>query len=88
VRDAEQPARETPRRIERRETAIRLDEGLLRKVLRERAVACHPADETDDRPLIPADDLFKGRLRSRKGLGNQAGLADCLEIDRDDPALT
>ena len=81
--DAEQPARQPSRGIERGEAAERLDERLLCEVLGQRPVARHAGDQADHRPLIPADDLLEGRLRAGQGLGDDPGLAYGFQIDRD-----
>ena len=83
VGDAEQPARQPSRRVERGEAAKGLDERLLCEVLGERPIAGHAGDEADDRPLIPAHDLLEGRLRAGQGLGDDPGLAYGFQIDRD-----
>lgn len=83
VCDAEQPAREPPRRVERREVAEGLDERFLRQIFGEAPVADRPRDQADDRTLEPPDNLLERGLRSRKRLGNQTGFGDGLEIDRD-----
>jgi len=88
VRDPEQPARQPARRVERLELLECLDERVLREVFRERAIAPvtdDPGNQTDDRPLIAADDPFERGLRARQRLDDQAGLGDRLEIDRDCP---
>jgi hypothetical protein len=82
VRDAEQPGGQPPLRVERGKTAERLDEGVLREILGQRGIAGDAEDEPDDRPLIPADDLLDGSLRTGQRLGNQPGLGDSLEINR------
>jgi len=83
VGDPEQPAGQPACRVEGGEAAESLDEGFLGQVLRKRAVLRHPRDEADDRPLIAAHNLLEGRLGAPKRLGDQPGLAYCLEIDRD-----
>ena len=59
VRDAKQPARQPPRRIERGEVPERLDEGLLRQIFREHAVPRHARNQADDRALIATDNLLE-----------------------------
>ena len=86
--DAEEPTREPARRVEGREAAERLDEGLLGEVLGKRPVARHPRDEADDRALIPAHDLLEGRLGAGQGLGDDPGLAYGFQIDRDGAVLS
>jgi hypothetical protein len=44
-----------------------LDEGFLRQVLRELAVAHHAVEQGEDRPLVAADQLPVGRLAARPG---------------------
>lgn len=83
VRDAKQPARETPRRVERRQAAEGLDERFLREILGERLVAGQPDEQAEDRPLVAPDDLLERLLGSRQRLGDQPGLDDGLEINRD-----
>jgi hypothetical protein len=86
--DSKQPARKTPLRVERRKLEVSLDEGFLCEILRCRAVSSlpeHSSDEADDRPLIPPDYSFEGSLRSSQGFGDEPGLCDRLEIDRDGP---
>ena len=82
VRDAEQPAGEAALRVEGREVAERLDERLLRQILGQGRVPGQPDEQAQDGPLIPAQDLFEGRLGAGQCLRHQPRLRDRLEINR------
>jgi hypothetical protein len=84
VRDPEEPARKPAAGVEGRELEVGLDERLLSQVLGERSVAVpeQACDEADDRTLIAPDDAFERGLGSGERFGDQPGLRDRLEIDR------
>ena len=88
VSDSEQPTRQPPRRVERGQLEVGLDERLLSEVLGRRAVPFvtqHPADQADHRPLITSDDLLECRLRTGQSFRDESAFGDRLEIDRDGP---
>ncbi len=88
VGNSEQPARQTPCGVECREFRVRLDEGLLCKIFGDGVIpllAQDAEDESDDRALVAPDDSLESGLRPSQGLGNEPGLGDRLEIDRDGP---
>lgn len=87
MRDAEDPAREAPRGVERRQVAEGLDEGLLREVLSQAGIVCDAGDQVDNRTLISADDLLEGGLGARQRLRDQAGLGYGIEVNRDGEVL-
>ena len=62
VGDLEQPARELELRPVPVDVVQDLDEGVLREILGELAIADHAIDQREDRALIPADQLAKRRL--------------------------
>jgi hypothetical protein len=87
VRDSKEPAGQTPCRVERGKAAEGLDEGFLCQVFGECEIAGHARQESDDRPLIAADDLLEGGLRSGQRLGHEPGFANGFQVNRDGAVL-
>ena len=67
VGDLEDPGRELEFRTVGLDGVERLDEGLLRQILRQLPVAHHAVEQGEDRPLVAADQLPVGRLAARRG---------------------
>ena len=67
VGDLEQPARQLEFRPIAVEVVQDLDERVLSEVLGQLAVADHPIDEREDRPLVSTDQLAKRRRRALAG---------------------
>jgi hypothetical protein len=88
VCDSKQPTRQSPRRVERRELEVGLDESLLSEIFGSRSitlVAQDADDEADDGPLVTPDDLFECRLGTSQSFCDEPAFGDRLEIDRDGP---
>ena len=88
VCDSKQPTRQAPRRVERRELEVGLDERLLSEILSRRTITPLPQnadDEADDGPLVTPDDLFECRLGTSQSFCDESAFGDRLEIDRDGP---
>jgi hypothetical protein len=86
--DSEQPTRQSPRRVERRELEVGLDERLLSEILSRRTITLLPQnadDQADDGPLVTPDDLFECRLGTSQSFCDEPAFSDRLEIDRDGP---
>jgi hypothetical protein len=83
VRDPKHPARETARRIERREIPEGLEKRLLRDVFSQRRIANDPGDQVVRGTFVPADDLMEGRLRSAQRQRDELRVREALQVDRD-----
>ena len=81
VGDLEQPARELELGAVPIDVVQDLDEGVLRQVLGELAIAHHAIDEREDRPLVPADQLAKRRLAPLLGQRDDVGVRKVEEVE-------
>src|SRR6478752_1812032 len=81
VRDLEQPGRELevrPVAVEMRED---LDEGVLRQVLGELAIAHHTEDEREDWSFVPFDELTMRCVAALEGEGDDIGIGEVGEVE-------
>ena len=82
VRDLEDPGGELELGAVRFDGVERLDEGLLREILGQLAVAHHAEDQRKDRPFVPPDQLAVRRLPSRAGKEHDLLIAEPDELER------
>ena len=74
VGDLEQPARELELGPVPVDVVQHLDEGVLREILGDLAVANHTENQGEDRPLVPSEKLAERRLPPLLGERDDVGV--------------
>ena len=81
VGDLEEPARKLELGPVPVDVVQHLDEGVLRQILGQLAIAHHPVDQREDRPLVPPDQLAKRGVASLLGQRDDIGVRKIGEVE-------